>query len=105
MKESSDPLDRLLELGRPPAAPAWFEARTLARLRGEAFRPAWTEWLFRLRPVGLGIALAGLAALALYVALPGRVPARPNKEMFEAFDAFVSISAEEESWNAPSSVY
>ena len=109
--ETPDDLDRLLASSPMRKAPAWFEAKTLARLRQEqSSRPVWAlvfENLHGARRWVLGSAAAACLILAGLGAVwflpsglnPGHDRMASDKKMFEAFAAFNSYATEQESWS------
>ena len=107
---TQDGLDRLLASAPMPKAPAWFEARTLARLRREKELPGlWSRILAVLQNQERAVIVARLMTLAVFALVacffwhsvlkpePRRYLA--DRKMFDAFSAFTSYTTEQENWN------
>lgn len=97
-------LDRLLSENPPPAAPDWFEARLMARIRAEVPAPSQRSWLRQFnftRVLAFG-ALAGAILLAVtqWNGQPsGSEPELSQKMLNEALDALVSYQQESDQWS------
>ena len=108
--ETPDKLDHLLASSPMPKAPAWFEARTLARLRVEQEKlTLWSRMLAFIQDQGRAIAAARIvtacvcALMAFFfwqsVLKPGARQQMADKKLFDAFSAFNSYVVEQEGWN------
>lgn len=91
-------LEALLAKARPPQAPAWFVAKTLARLRQEqGKRKSIGDWFLSWRWVGA----AGIAvALAGWILWDRSQPGIhiSDAEVFAALDALVQQEEENRWW-------
>ncbi|MDD5260411.1 MAG: hypothetical protein PHD76_01040 [Methylacidiphilales bacterium] len=111
-QEPSDPLDRLLAEAPMPKAPAWFEAKTLARLRREeqnrAQWPGFVAVFLTARGRFFAACAVGCTALLILgITLAWQGGSKPvsagtvaDNNMFDAFAAFKSVATEEDAWNS-----
>ena len=89
-----DSLDKLLDRVQPPQAPAWFEAKVLARLRREQEAgKAPLQWLRWTAAAG---AMALFAALAV-LHTPRHATVK-EAEVFAALAAFENYQEEQTLW-------
>ena len=90
-------LERLLASAPPPKAPAWFAAKTLARLRAEKAekRGPWLR-IFQWRWLAAGL---GVALLILGITRPDRSSLKiSDAEVYAALNALVQEDEESRWW-------
>lgn len=105
--QQEEKLDQLLELARPVSAPAWFEARTLARLRREREQgPTVALWFLRSIGVAgatclLAVGIFGLMQQDSKVLPPlAQDKVVPEQgQVFAALEAFASYTSDAEEWS------
>ncbi len=91
-------LEKLLASVPPPKAPAWFAARTLARLRTEREAEAQRGWYWMPRWKWV-IAGAGLAVLAVgLIRWENQPPRVSDAAVFAALEALVDEDADNRWW-------